>query len=514
MFTIKDFDIDVSPKGISEMLNGKTTTGEKSGCKVINEKGESINFDEKIFSQKYLKRGMPRGTIVTALSSVLENAYDGITLLELRRLFKQELDKKVASVTEVFKQIEDDDKHKRTFAHLLSIVHPEALDMHANGDIFIKNLREPKLLNFVHDLRGVVYHGAGTLPPENITELFEQAIRAIKDSSDYVMGVHAFDAFNYFVAPLAKDAKHLKPALKSFFDALAQINAIFFINLDAGLPRYAEHYFAMLKGKGEFYKNYQVEAKNVFDIVLEILRSQKYKNIIAAIKIWDKKITFSNMQELNEFVIINATNEKWENACFIGNTIFDSSWRGVQRTSRIGELQNISINARRIAFKTKSEDKFIEEFKKILQNCAEYHLNMMELSVGEFLRKYKISYKTKGDERWPYVAVNDCVYSFSLVGMEHAAEILGTNKENLAKKVKSATESALAKYSQSPIRFNVKDIVDSAILNRHNHLDEKYFGIRRGKGSSNLSNSACLPKKDFNKYASALTKLSTCVRFV
>ena len=183
LFTIKDFDIEISPKGISEMINGKNgkKPSETKKClKVINEDGELAEFDEKLFAQKYLKRGMPQGTIVSALNATMEQAYDGITLLELRRTFRNELEKKIENVKSVFEQIGESDRHKRTFTHLLEMVHPEALEMHANGDIFIKNLSEPKLLNFVHDLRGIISHGIDEKPSENMQDLFKQTLFAAR----------------------------------------------------------------------------------------------------------------------------------------------------------------------------------------------------------------------------------------------------------------------------------------------------------------------------------------------
>ena len=159
MFVINDFNIELSPKSISEILSAKKTKETKKTFNVINEKGEVVDFDEKLFSQKYLKRGLPHGTISSALNSVLDQAYNNMTLLELRKLFRQALEKKVENIASTLKQIDELENHKRTYAHLLQMTHPEALDMHANGDIFIKNLREPKLLNFMHDLRGITING-------------------------------------------------------------------------------------------------------------------------------------------------------------------------------------------------------------------------------------------------------------------------------------------------------------------------------------------------------------------
>src|SRR3989344_5098202 len=64
LFYINDFDVQLSPSGISNLISATNKTPSKiKTFKVINESGEFVEFDEKVFSQKYLKRGMPRGLI-------------------------------------------------------------------------------------------------------------------------------------------------------------------------------------------------------------------------------------------------------------------------------------------------------------------------------------------------------------------------------------------------------------------------------------------------------------------
>jgi len=206
LFYISDFDVQLSPSGIANLISSSSKIPSKANTfKIINESGEFVDFDEKIFSQKYLKRGMPRGLVANALASVLERTYDGITVIELRDMFKDELNKRMENILDVTKQITIAEGHKRTYKTVMQFFHPEALKEHANGDIFIMNLDSPKLLDFVHDVRGIAIHGVNGKTPETMENLFEQILFAVDFVAKSADRYQSLDSFNYFIAPLSKN---------------------------------------------------------------------------------------------------------------------------------------------------------------------------------------------------------------------------------------------------------------------------------------------------------------------
>src|SRR3990172_6046416 len=88
MFFVKDFCIELSPKNLFQNFSA-INHEHNVALKLFNERGELVDFDEEKFAQKYIKRGMPRGTVILALQEVFPQAYDGITLLELRNMFRR-----------------------------------------------------------------------------------------------------------------------------------------------------------------------------------------------------------------------------------------------------------------------------------------------------------------------------------------------------------------------------------------------------------------------------------------
>ena len=486
LFTIRDFDIDLSPKGISEMLSHKEAKGAKKGLMVLDQNSELEEFDEKLFAQKYLKRGMPQGTIVAAINAVLEHAYNGITLLELRRLFKQELENKVKNVNEVFKQIEESDKHKRTYTHLLEVLHPEALDMHAKGDVFIKNLREPKLLNFVHDVRGITIHGATGKRPKTLKELFDQTEFAFEKISGLSLGAHVFDSLNFFVAPLAENEPYLVP-IKNFLINLNKKTRKVFIGLEIGTPRFMRHIlpdYIVEGAKTIDYNKYTELATKIGKDMLNIIRTEKLTNVHPVLKIWEKE-NLKTLGNLSGAYVANMVPE-WQslNAAYAGEEArFDAEWKGWNRTVRLGEIQTIAINLPRLALKSKSEQEFFTALKQMMTSCGDFISNMAELAMGEFLRKHETQFKSAHTQRikWDYIHVEDCVYSISLVGLNEAVQILTgkTLDENLAlgKKIISFCDN-MTKGNHMPFRIQFKEETDSNIINRFYNLDSKLFNFK------------------------------------
>ncbi len=508
MFTIRDFDLALSPTGISEMINGKSEKEAKKGLKVLNEKGELVDFDEKIFSQKYLKRGLPRGTIVTALSAVLEHAYNGITLLELRRMFSQELEKKVSSIKSVFSQIEDAEKHKRTYAHLLSIVHPEALDMHANGDIFIKNLREPKLLNFVHDLRGIAVHGTRGKKISNLPEFLLEIRNAIEFVNGFT-NVQGLDSFNTHLSPFCKSLARAEiyGKLEKFFNDLPAGTKMF-VSIDFGMPRFSNLPVEYIpEGRDTTYVKFADNAQIIAEEVLKFFKANQAKiGFELIIKLWDK-MDLSLLKDLENFYVANMKPE-WQNlnASYVGPLArFDAEWKSWLGTQRTGEIQSIVINLPRIAQRTADADKFLKELQNTVGLAMEHIYNMGELVIAEFFRKRNTYLPSAKQGRWNYVPVENCVHTIAITGLAEALKILTDSPEHsakLAEKVLKFCEGTIAKQVSAPLRLALKEDSDTNIARRFYEIDSKLaklalrdYTVGMGCSDPRLNATACKLQK-------------------
>ncbi len=481
LFTIRDFDIKLSPKGLSELVNGKAAEEAKSSLRVINEKGELVDFSEKIFSQKYLKRGMPRSTIVSTIGTILSSAYDGITLLELRRMFKDALEKKVASINEVFKQVDASDRHKRTFAHLLGLVHPEALDMHARGDIFIRNLREPKLLNFVHDIRGIAVHGVAGKKPETLQDLFKQVLFAVNFSSSFTSGSQALDSINYFIAPLIKDYNETE-FRQRFAEFLSEINNSkikLFIGIDFGVPDFIHTLPVgyLTEKASNTYIAYKDLAEKLAKVIFSMITNSKHENINVVVKVWDKK--YLDLLDFTSGTHIANMTVGWQKP----NTSYadcvahlNSGWRRWVGTNRAGEMQEIVVNLLKIALLSRSQKDFFANVEKTISLCCDFIENMAELATGEFLRKHKTQLPSTQTTQWSYVITEHAAYSISLTGVSTAIDLLKKKGVGVSdKKIFEACDAFLQKHVKAPIRILLKEGSDSIITNRFAHIDASTY---------------------------------------
>jgi len=487
LFYVKDFGVDLSPAGIANLLAG-TKKKEKTSFKVINEHGEVVNFDEKLFAQKYLKRGLPRGLISYALSCILEQSYDGITLIELRELFQKALENRAESINDVLDQLDEAQRHKRTFQHLLAVVHPEALEQHARGDIFIKHLRRPTLLNFVHDMRGIYLHSVTGKKVENIKEFSNQLTAAIKKSSSFVKGVHAFDSLNFMIAPLVKNmpARDLNSNLKALFTSLDKLNIPIFISVDAGSPKYTKFmsptYFAGKTPASQAYSHYQEEANLALSEILKIFKENKFENISLIYKIWNKKFNEKDVSGLKNIYLANMLPD-WQalNASYVGEfSRFDGVWKKWLGTVRCGEIQDIVLNLPRLALKAKTENEFFKELKILMQQAIGYVHNLSELAIGEFLRKYDTHFKSVQRGYWNYVPSDDFKYSISVTGLNDTVKILSgkpiEKNEKLAKKILKFCNDVLQPNSKRPLfRVLLKEDTTKVIANRFHFLDSKNY---------------------------------------
>ena len=73
-----------------------------------------------------------------ALEQIREQAYDGITTVELRTLFRNIIRARIKTLIESAEHLKKE-FWRRSYAHNLSIIYPDALKYHMSGSIFIKN---------------------------------------------------------------------------------------------------------------------------------------------------------------------------------------------------------------------------------------------------------------------------------------------------------------------------------------------------------------------------------------
>jgi len=366
------------------------------------------------------------------------------------------------------------------------MLHPEALEMHAKGDIFIKNLAEPRLLNFVHDIRGISIHGAAGKQPKSLKELFEQTELVINNVSAFSQSNHVFDSFNFFIAPLAEKENYLQ-VLKNFLVCLNKKIGKSYICLEVGVPRFAKRIlpdYVVEGAKTIDYNKFSELAAKISKDIIAIIKTEKLDNISVITKIWEKD-KFKDMGNLVPGTYVANMLPEWQsiNASYVGeNARFDAEWKGWNRTVRMGEMQTIAVNLPRIALKSKSEAEFLAALKQKMKECCDFILNMAELAFGEFLRRYETQIKSAQKIKWDYVHLDDCVYSISLVGLNEAVEILDGKSldENLAlgKKIINACDSAVKDGKTTPFRIQLKEEIDSNIIKRFYNLDSQMFKLK------------------------------------
>jgi|GEM_PF-3047337 len=516
MFFIKDFNIELSPKSLFK----KTSEANKSSkpkFRLLDNSGQLVDFDEDIFSQKYVKRGMPRGTIILALQEVLPQAYDGMTLWELRQLFAQALEKKAENIRQVLHNVEDDAQHKKSFGHILEVMHPEALRQHSSGDIFIRNLREPKLLKFAHDVRAIHLHGGveGKRKAKEFRELLQYIEDTITAVYEYARGAHILDSFNYFIAPTVENSKLTQENIKKLREFLQKLVARseewgirFYIGLETGVPRWAKElspYYFTEERKLVNYDTYNELAQQIAEECLKFLREVKPKDVRPVLKIWNKNYKFdkSAVEGIPTVLVANMT-PSWQtiNASFSVGVRFDARWKNWMRTVKVGEVQNITLNLPRIALKSKKEKEFLQNLDAIVKQSVDYLGSFAELVTGEFLRQ-KTSFKSAQKERWDCTHIEDSAYYISISGLNEAVSILTGKKisedRSFAQKVLKEMQAAISKYNQLPIRIELKEEPDAAVASRFFALDSKN-GVPVGSYSIGANSSDYLASAELHKF--------------
>ncbi|HKZ49833.1 MAG TPA: anaerobic ribonucleoside-triphosphate reductase, partial [Candidatus Nanoarchaeia archaeon] len=377
------------------------------------------------------------------------------------------LEKKSENISTVISQIDADLQHKRTFQHIIHMAHPSALQKHMSGEIFIQNLRSPRLQNFVFGLDRINIHGTTGKVPKTLAEFFKDILYLANYVSSFTEPVFGIDGLNHYAAKFVKNLEknQLVKEFTAFLEELAKLGR-FYVSVELGKPRYVED------------AEYDAKTSEELGKILLNIMAKANQNIYPIVKIWDKKRLRDDFSFLPRFYLVNML-PKWQtdNVSIVGESRFDYSWRGLYGTGKVGEMQNIAVNLPRLALKSKNTEEFMKNLELLISECIECHLNMMELTVGEFLRKHKTLLPSGTRGHWRIVAASDCSYAVSIAGLNEVLEIL---RKKGGKNIDPNTVlkhclSSMKVRDATPIRLVLREDCDETITKRFYELDSRSF---------------------------------------
>lgn len=479
-FYVKDFNIELSPSALT--ASPPSEKDEEDTFKVINNRGELIQFNRRKFMQPYMQKGLPTNILEPVVKSIERSAYDYITYCELDAMLKDKLREYAGKI----KMSVNGDALENTYLARLRHKNKNLLQMHQSGDIFIRNLETPKLEKYVHDIRSILIHGTNGKAPEDLSEALDQILDGINIISKMDVSTHLLESFNYLIAPVIKNPQKLKSALCNFMKKLSERNERFIISLDVGTPRYAEiispSYFynrpkRTFGSNRSSYKDCIDLAEEISSTTLSQLQKNNYNNIEIMFKTWSGELPET---ELDEYYVANMT-EKWQGmgASYIGSTRLDSSWRGWIRTVRTGELQKVAINLPRLAIDAKKDtDEFVNLLKTRLHNIVKGLKTMDELSRNLLLARYKMVLPSVQREKWTYLSIEHCLHRVTLANLPLAIKVLTGRelweKSELAKKILETCNKIIKEYSVLPLRITLGEEVSSATKKRFEMLNTSF----------------------------------------
>ncbi len=480
LFYVNDFNIEISPKKLVE--GDKTPESANGDIRVLTRTGKMKFFDVNKLMNRYLPHGLPLATIEQGAELVKKRVYDGITSLELEAIFKKFLEDKINSLNNAIQSLAQLKPKDRTYSDILQLLHPEALKMHMQGNIFIQNLSEPKLLNFIHDIRGISIHGIDNKAPSNLSDLFNQLLNILETMKDITNPVHCFDSFNYFIAPLASRMKdeELNAVLEKFLVALDKLNISAYFGLDLGQPNFLKivpttYYVRTLKPE-KTYEHFIPVAEKILQQILKFRRDKKLENINCIIKVWDSKKVNGTISNKDYPLYFANMTLPWQQitSSYVGLTRFDSNWNSWFRVIRTGEVQRITVNLPRIALDSKNEKDFFIRLESILKSCIHAFGVMTELIAGDTYRRTKIIFRSVQREKWNYLPVEDGLYSIRFFGLSEAIFFLnnGSIKNNLslADKTLKFSNEVIQKHGGN-IRIALGEQHDPEIIKRFEYID-------------------------------------------
>jgi predicted transcriptional regulator len=407
MFYIQNFMINITPRNISNIVRGgEMSLGDEQYGKfnIITHSGKLERFDKYKFAKLYLDAGVPKNTIEIVFDSIKNQIYDGITWSELENLFINSLKERTELVWSVVNKINDERLRENTFSSALSLRLPTALETHKSGEIFIQNLSTPRLLNIVHDIRGISVHGVDGSAPESSAALFNAILSVVSNINEKVCKKHALPSFNYLIAPYAKLLK--RETLAKFLQQLDEFNVD--INIDVGAPEFAANMPSTYFGSEDLYLNYVDVADNLAELIMDIFGSEKFRNLRLIIKHNDLE---SNIKPRNGIVVSSSGA-----ANYVSDTKISSSWKGWIMSSRVGEAQKISINIPKLIKEQKTDSNLKNKLQDVLELATEVHIKNAEMLLGNLLNS-NIIFDSAIRKRWDYLHINEFVYSIALHGL-------------------------------------------------------------------------------------------------
>jgi DNA-binding transcriptional ArsR family regulator len=455
MFYIQDFHITLNPRTISKILKGdEVERGEEEfgNFNVITNDGNLRRFDKFKFAKLYIDAGIPKGTMENVFDSIHDKLTEGITLLELRSQFNKELVVRANVVNAAVNKIKDLRNDDNTIRSKLIRSNPDSIKEHINGNIFIQNLSRAKLLNFVHDIRSLMIHGTTGKKPKNLDELFDCIIDII--NKDELRGaLHAFDSFNYFIAPLANDLtdQQLTKKLQEFLLRLKKLKLVrVYIGLECGFPEHLKDVSPTYFKSKSAYSDYSDVADRIFKKTLGLIKDND-DGIELVIKIntrCSSKVDIPNKSYITNMLL----NKNKMNASFVGNmSCFDSSWRGWRATLNVGEIQNISINLPALAAQSENQAAFAKKLEETIDQTINRHISIAEQIYAFSIRNLSTSLPSAESGTWNYLKITDFLYNISLYGLEQLSNFKYSNEF-----IKGQINTIYTKLNQVSKKYNIR----------------------------------------------------------
>ncbi len=463
LFSLVPFKIELSQeslRGIESLEKGKKKYW------LVDWESKLVELDLQELENVLLRSGAPGWIVRNVLRKLKKEVYDGITSLELRRLFMNILKEEEEGLKRVIECMESVDflSRRRNFLTLLEEKGlGEIARHHLDGDYHIRNIGKPYPLGFQHDFSLILKHGLRIIGIETrpakywtsaISHLVDAAQAVQKDLADFKQ---SFDYLNLFLAPFVRDLTHeeirqgVERIMYSFYK-LFTINGIqTTLNLELSVPKHMKSYPAWVGGKEVgTLSDFEAEAHEILEAFFEVLEREKlqYPKLI---------LKFRNLKEIDEIpskildkVYVANLTPRWQrdNANYLRDWCrFDSAWKGPKRSLRTAEIQMITLNLPRLYYLGRDEKGVLEALREKLEEVEKcFSLSMVYLQSELFGKKTFLLRKYKEDK---YCHLDDSIFLVGIVGMKDLMENLG---------IKLSEDQSLAIKILKLIRERFKEI--------------------------------------------------------